>query len=76
MKLLFKDYDLILYIFLTQIYFCIPEIFKTNNLLKLCSRVVNSQKLFCSQKARVKCSYQSFLVYVQENFVDDFNKCT
>jgi len=24
---------------------------------------VNSQRLFCNQKAGVKCSYQSFLVY-------------
>ena len=51
-------------IFWTQIYFCMPEIFKTNvssqflstnHLLNLCSRVVNSQRLFCSQRAGVKC---------------------
>ena len=46
--------------------FCIPEIFKTNvlnrflvqnHLLNLCSGAVNSQRLLCSQKAGVKCSY-------------------
>ena len=31
-----------------RIYFCIPEI---------CSSAVNSQRLMCSQKAGVKCSY-------------------
>ena len=45
------------YILLTQIYICIPESLKinvSNNLLNLCSRVVNSQTLFCSQKSGVK----------------------
>ena len=56
------------YIFLTQIYFCIPEIFKTNVSTQflgtnLCSSVVNSQRLFCNQTAGVKFSYQSFLVF-------------
>ena len=41
------------------IYFCIPKIFKTNvstlflvqnHPLRLCSRLVNSQRLFCNQK--------------------------
>ena len=47
--------------FLTQINFVYPEIFKPNvsnrflvqnYLLNLCSRGVNSQRLFCSQKAK------------------------
>ena len=51
---------------LSKIYFCIPNIFKTNvyngfwaqnHFLNLFSHFVNSQKLFCSQKAGVKCSY-------------------
>ena len=33
-----------------------------SHLLNFCSRVVKSQRLFCSQKAGVKCSYESFLV--------------
>ena len=46
--------------------FCILEIFKTHNsncflktnhLLNLCTCVVNSQRLFCSQKGGVKCLY-------------------
>ena len=54
---------------LSQIYFCIPEIFKkhvSNRFLstRLPSEFVfsfiesmNSQWVFCSQKAGVKCSY-------------------
>ena len=51
---------------LSQIYFGIPEIFKTNvtnrfwvqnHLFILCSRVVNSQRLFYSQKVGLKCPY-------------------
>ena len=51
-----------MYIFLTQIYFYLPEIFKksvstrfwsTNTVLNLCSRFLNSQRLFCSQKGGI-----------------------
>jgi hypothetical protein len=50
------------YVFMTQIYFCMPEIFQTgfrvqNHLLNLCSSAVDLQRLLCSQKAGVKCSY-------------------
>ena len=34
-----------------------------NHLLNLCSRVINLQRLFCSQKSLVKCSYKRFRVY-------------
>ena len=34
-----------------------------NRLLNLCSSAVDSQRLLCSQKAGVKCSYLSFLAY-------------
>jgi hypothetical protein len=49
---------------LSQFLFCIPEIFKPNASnqfmstklpFELCSRAVNSQRLFCSQQAGVKC---------------------
>ena len=53
----------------SELFLYTPEIFKfqtgfcvQNHLLNLCSRVVNSQRFFCSQKAGVKCSYQRFLV--------------
>ena len=36
-----------------------------NHLLNLCSGAMNTQRLLCSQIAGVKCSYWSFLVYVQ-----------
>ena len=41
---------------LNHIYFCIPEIFKTNvyTRLNLCSRDVNLKKLFLSKKNRCK----------------------
>ena len=44
---------------LSQIYFCISQIYKNqfwvqNNHFNLCSYAVNSQRLFCSQKAGVK----------------------
>ena len=47
---------------LIQIYFCIPEIFKTNisNILTIKSPFELYSIL--SQKAGMKCSYQSFLV--------------
>ena len=34
-----------------------------SHLLNLCSNAVNSQRLLCSQKAGVKCSNSSFLVF-------------
>ena len=39
-----------------------PFFLVQNHILNLCSRVVNSQRFFCSQKADVKWSYLSFLV--------------
>ena len=51
---------------LSQNYFCLPKLLKRMSntgfwiqchLLNLCSRVVNSQRLLCSKKAGVKCSY-------------------
>ena len=55
--------------YLIQIYFCIADIFKQKQLLNtrlnMCSSVVNSQRLFYSQKAEVKSLYQRFLVYKQ-----------
>jgi hypothetical protein len=33
------------------------NIWVQNHLLNLCSRAVNSQRLFCIKKASVKCSY-------------------
>ena len=59
---------------LRQINFCIQislkPMFKTgfwiqNHLWNLCSRIVNSQRLFCSQKADVECSYLGFLIYLK-----------
>ena len=51
---------------------CCHHLFKTglkpfflvqNDLYNLYSSVVNSERLFCSQKAGVECSYSNFLVY-------------
>ena len=71
-----------MYIFNSDL-FCIPEIFKINvpnqflvqnQLLNLCSFVVNSQRLYCTQKAGVKCSIKAFwytykyLFYVNSSY--------
>ena len=69
-------------IWVSHIYFCILEIFKRtiqtgfweqNPLLNLCSRIVNSQSLFCSLKAVLKCLYKSFLVYKEYQKFRAFN---
>ena len=67
-----QNHPFLSYYYRFYIYFLIPEIFKTNfktgflvhkHLLNLCFSAVDSQRLLCSQKACVKCSYKSFLVY-------------
>ena len=42
----------------------------TKSPFELCSCAVNTQKLLCCQKAVVKCSYYSFLVYKILNSTD------
>ena len=66
---------------LSQIYFWIPGIFKTNKInFWICSCVVNSQRLFCSQKAgrndRIKAFWytlQTSSIYI--NFSRQFLPC-
>ena len=59
-------------IFLTQIYFCIPEIFKTNLKNRFLSTKLPIEFVFqfckftrvlSSQKAGVKCSYTKYIVF-------------
>ena len=66
-------FDIIEYLLiLAQIYFCIPEIERTfqtgfgvqNHLLNLCSRVVNLQRLFCSQKEKCPSPFLRFFFVV------------
>ena len=60
---------------MSQIYFCIPEIYKKdglklgfevqNHILNLCSSAVNSQWLLCRKKAVVK--YKTYLRFILNN---------
>ena len=40
-----------------------PNFWVQNHLWNLCSRIANLQKLSCSQKTGLKCSFYRFLVY-------------
>ena len=52
-----------------------PGFWVQNHPLNLCSSAVDSQKLLCSQKAAVKCSYSRFLVYSIQYMIYDICNC-